>query len=58
MTRKPIGRRWRHSKVWCQENNLLLNVNKTEEMSVDFRKQQREHRPIHRDRKAVEKVES
>ena len=29
--------------VWCQENNLSLNVNKTKEMIVDFRKQQREH---------------
>ena len=28
--------------VWCQENNLSLNVNKTKEMIVDFRKQQRE----------------
>ena len=26
--------------VWCQENNLALNVNKTKEMIVDFRKQQ------------------
>jgi hypothetical protein len=25
--------------VWCQENNLSLNVNKTKEMVVDFRKQ-------------------
>jgi hypothetical protein len=32
-------------RVWCQENNLLLNVNKTMEMIVDFRKQQREHPP-------------
>ena len=31
--------------VWCQENNLTLNVNKTKEMIVDFRKQQREHPP-------------
>ena len=23
--------------VWCQENNLSLNVNKTKEMIVDFR---------------------
>jgi hypothetical protein len=23
--------------VWCQENNLTLNVNKTKEMMVDFR---------------------
>jgi hypothetical protein len=28
--------------AWCQENNLTLNVNKTKEMIVDFRKQQRE----------------
>ena len=33
--------------VWCQENNLSLNVIKTKEMIVDFRKQQREHPPIH-----------
>jgi hypothetical protein len=32
-------------RVWCQENNLTLN--KTKEMIVDFRKQQREHTPIH-----------
>jgi hypothetical protein len=29
--------------VWCQENNLTLNINKTKKMIVDFRKQQREH---------------
>jgi hypothetical protein len=29
--------------VWCQENNLTLNINKTKEIIVDFRKQQREH---------------
>ena len=42
----------------CQKNNLSLNVNKTKEMIVDFRKQQREHPPIHIDGTAVEKVES
>ena len=31
--------------VWYQENNLSHNVNKTKEMIVDFRKQQREHPP-------------
>jgi hypothetical protein len=41
--------------VWCQENNLSLNVNKTKEMIVDFRKQQRKHLPIHIDGTAVEK---
>jgi hypothetical protein len=25
-------------RVWCQENNLTLNVNKTKKMMVDFRK--------------------
>ena len=38
--------------MWCQENDLSLNVNKTKEMIVDFRKQQREH-PLST---AVEKV--
>ena len=32
--------------VWCQENNLSLNISKTKEMIVDFRKQQREHPPL------------
>jgi hypothetical protein len=31
--------------VWCLQNNLSLNVNKTKEMIVNFRKQQREHVP-------------
>uniref|UniRef100_A0A8C7KSN5 Reverse transcriptase domain-containing protein n=1 Tax=Oncorhynchus kisutch TaxID=8019 RepID=A0A8C7KSN5_ONCKI len=44
--------------VWCQENNLTLNVNKTKEMIVDFRKQQREHPPIHIDGTVVERVVS
>ena len=43
---------------WCQENNLSLKVNKTKELIVDFRKQQREHAPIHINRNAVEKVDS
>ena len=34
-----------------------LNVNKTKEMIVDFRKQQREHPSIHIEETAVEKVE-
>ena len=33
--------------VWCQENNLTLNVNKTREMFVDLRNQQTAHPPIH-----------
>ena len=45
-------------RVWCQENNLSLNVNLTKEMIVDFKKQQREQPSIHIDGTAVEKVES
>uniref|UniRef100_A0A8K9XHI6 Reverse transcriptase domain-containing protein n=1 Tax=Oncorhynchus mykiss TaxID=8022 RepID=A0A8K9XHI6_ONCMY len=44
--------------VWCQEKNLTLNVNKTKEMIVDFRKQQREHPPIHINGTVVERVVS
>ena len=43
--------------VWCQENNLSLNINKTKELIMD-RKQEREHPHIHIDGTAVEKVES
>jgi hypothetical protein len=43
--------------VWCQENILSFNVNKTKEMIVDFKKQQREHPPIHIEGIVVEKVE-
>ncbi|KAM9471619.1 uncharacterized protein ACWYII_007379 [Salvelinus alpinus] len=44
--------------VWCQDNNLSLNVNKTKEMIVDFRKKMTEHTPILIDGAAVEQVES
>ena len=45
-------------RVWCQENNLSFNGNKTKEMIVDFKEQQREHPHSHIDGTAVEKVES
>jgi hypothetical protein len=44
--------------VWCLENNLSFNVNKTKKMIMDFRKQQRVHPPIYIDGTIVEKVES
>ena len=48
--------------MWCEENNLTLYVNKTKdktkEMIVGFRKQQREHPPIHIDGTVVERVVS
>ena len=40
--------------VWCQENNLTLNVNKTKEMIIDLREQP----PIYIDGTVVERVES
>ncbi len=30
---------------WCQENHLSLNIDKTKELVVDFRRQSREHTP-------------
>ena len=32
--------------VWCKYNNLCLNVIKTKEMIVDYRKSRTEHAPI------------
>ena len=43
---------------WCQNNNLSLNVTKTKEMVVDYRKRSTEHVPILIDRAVVEQVES
>ncbi|KAI4873728.1 hypothetical protein NFI96_008038 [Prochilodus magdalenae] len=43
---------------WCRENNLSLNVSKTKELIVDFRKQERVHTPITINRAAVERVSS
>ena len=45
--------------VWGQDNNnLSLNVSKTKEMIVDYRKRRAEHAPIHIDRAVVEWVKS
>jgi hypothetical protein len=44
--------------VWCQDNILFLNVIKTKEMIVDYRKKRTEHAPILIDGAAVEQVES
>ena len=32
--------------MWCQDNNLSINVIKTMEMIVDYRKRRTEHAPI------------
>jgi hypothetical protein len=44
--------------MWCQDNNLSLNVIKTKEMIVDYRKRRTEHVPILIDGAVVEQVES
>ena len=42
----------------CQDSNLSLNVIKTKEMIVDYRKRRTEHAPILIDGAVVEQVES
>ena len=44
--------------MWCQDNNLSLNVFKAMEMIVDYMKKRTEHAPIHINRAAVEQIES
>jgi hypothetical protein len=44
--------------VWCQDNNLSLNMSKTKELIVDYRKSRDVHAPIHIDRAVVERIES
>ena len=48
----------RYLAGWCQNNNLYLNVTKTKEMIVDYRKRSTEHVPILIDGAVVEQVES
>jgi hypothetical protein len=33
-------------EVWCQDNNLFLNVGKTKNLIVDYRKRRAEHAPF------------
>jgi hypothetical protein len=42
--------------VWCQDNNLSLNVSKTKELIVNYRKRRAEQAPIKG--AVVERVES
>ncbi len=43
---------------WCQENHLSLNIVKTKELVVDYRRQSRQHTPITIDKTPVERVSS
>ena len=36
----------RYLAVWCHDNNLSLNVIKTKEMIVEYRKRRTEHTPF------------
>ena len=44
--------------MWCQNNNLFLNLTKTKEMIVDYRKRRTEYAPILIDGAVVEQFES
>jgi hypothetical protein len=44
--------------VWCQDNNLSLNVSKTKDLIMDYRKRQVKQAPINIDEAVVERVES
>ena len=43
---------------WCSENNLSLNIKKTKELIIDYRKKQDTHTPLHINGEAVERVSS
>eukprot|EP00061_Rhincodon_typus_P010757 g35287.t1 len=43
--------------MWCNENNLSLNVRRTKELIVDFRKKGGEHTPIYINGAEVERLE-
>ncbi|XP_060763541.1 uncharacterized protein fbrsl1 isoform X7 [Neoarius graeffei] len=44
--------------TWCRDNNLSLNVEKTKEMVVDFRRASTQHPPLTINGAAVERVSS
>ena len=47
-----------HVVKWCGDNNPSLNVNKTKEIVIDFRKRKGEHAPVYINGDEVERVES
>ena len=48
----------RELAVWCQDNNLSLNVIKTKELIIVYRKRRTEQAAINVDGAEVEQVES
>eukprot|EP00061_Rhincodon_typus_P010097 g34122.t1 len=57
MTRQNTGKRW-CLVVLRKDNNLSLNISKTKELIIDFRKQGRAHASIYINGAEVEMVES
>ena len=55
---KTAYREVRDLIVWCQDNNLSLNMSKIKEMIVDNRKRRAVDTPIHINGAVVERVES
>ncbi|KAI4883208.1 hypothetical protein NFI96_007672 [Prochilodus magdalenae] len=47
-----------HLEGWCRKNNLCINIKKTKEMIVDFRRGRHAHLPLHVGGSAVEVVSS
>ncbi|KAK3557255.1 hypothetical protein QTP70_026081, partial [Hemibagrus guttatus] len=47
-----------HLTAWCKANSLSLNVDKTKEMVVDFRRAQGDHSPLFIDGAPVEIIKS
>ena len=43
---------------WCDKNYLYLNVCKTKEMCIDFRKNKRCSKPVYIKGEAIERVET
>ncbi|KAI3359037.1 hypothetical protein L3Q82_015413 [Scortum barcoo] len=59
LQRLQRGQEVRALTSWCQDNNLQLNVSKTKELIVDFRRRQREeHAPLSINGTTVERVNS
>ena len=48
----------KHLVDWCKVNDLILNVDKTKEVIVDFRKSRPSHTPLLIDDTAVKVVSS
>ena len=44
--------------IWCDKNYLYLNVSKTKEMCIDFRKNQRCPKPVYIKGEAAERVDT